>query len=120
MESSPSDDFSAAEQKAARRARLLINLDAALGLASKLNAAVTTAFPEASAAVDQKLSLEHAPLTVAQKLALGDEAARELSELAFSLDPDGVMDSLESELLGDTFSQRAASLAVMKAQGASQ
>ena len=121
MESSPNDSTSAAEQKAARRARLLRNLDVALAAAAQLNAATTAAFPEASAEVERTFPRDLSSLTVSQKLALGDQTAGDLAELAFNLDPEATMDTLEASLPGDSVSLGAATSVIVKARaGASQ
>lgn len=99
--------------RTARRARLLANLDLALGLAEQLGQSVTKAFPEAAAkvraAVDPTLSVD-------ERIALGDAGTRELTAIAMQLAPEATLDGLEATLDGDRHSQReaAAFIARMK------
>lgn len=116
MDNNPHDQPTPDEQKTARRALMLQNLDAALAAAQELHTATTKAFPDAAAEVDKRAGKDVEDLSVGQRIALGNAAADDLSELAFNLDPSATMDSLEPELPNDSRSLDAATAAILKAQ----
>lgn len=116
MDNNSHDTPSPDEQKAARRALMLHNLDIALAAAQELRRATTSAFPEAAAEVDKGADKNLENLSTDQRIALGNAAADDLSELAFNLDPSSMMDRLEPELSSDSRSLDAATAAILKAQ----
>jgi hypothetical protein len=105
------------EERAARRASMLQNLDAALAAAQELHTVTAKAFPEAAAQLDRDVGGNLQGLSVDKRLALGNAVAGDLAELAFNLDPDSAMDCLEQELPEDTRSLAGASAAILKAKG---
>ena len=97
--------------RAARRARMLANLDVALGLAEQLGQVMAKTFPEAAAkvriAVDPTLSVD-------ERIRLGDAATCELTAIAMHLAPEATLDSLEANLEGDRDSEREAAALISK------
>lgn len=100
-ESTPS---SLDEDRAARRARTLANLDAALAAAGKLGEIIGQAFPEAAKACKPL----PAGLSVDERLKMGEAVAAELTTVAMQLAPELTLDSLEANLAGDHQSHREA------------
>lgn len=96
---------------AARRARLLANLDLALGAAQQLGQQVANAFPMAEAEVRAALAPN---LSVEERLRLGESAACELTAIALHLDPEMTLDGLESTLEGDRHAQREAAALIAR------
>lgn len=97
------------EPPSRNRQGLIDRLDEALAAAQMMRQACENMFPAAMREVDARAEL--AGLSVDEKLALGDEAAGELTALAFQLAPEKTMDQLESQLAkDDTSKTKAASL----------
>jgi hypothetical protein len=93
--------------RAARRARLLANLNVAVGLAEQLQDHVAKAFPLAAAEVQAALDPN---LSVAERVEHGDAAVCALTAIAMELAPEQTLDALEANLTHDLKAEREAGL----------
>lgn len=109
--STPASLSASDADRAARRARLLANLDLALGLAAQLDQQVSKAFPLAAADVRAALDPN---LSVEERLRLGDSATSELTAIAMHLDPETTLEALETTLDGDRHAQREAAALISR------
>lgn len=91
-------------------------LDEALRLTEKLEQALRTLAP-ADCAVPRAAPVELETLSVDEKLMLGQAAARRLTALALTVDPEAALDSLENRLPAHSSSLTELSELLLRLQG---
>lgn len=78
------------------RAELLADLDAALVLANQLVKSVEKAFPQAAA---DYVPIDFSKMSTEEKLKLGEEQARQLSEIAFKINAEATAKTIARDAI---------------------